>query len=157
MHLQVFQKISHRPNTKVAKVAIMTSVQAETIKSLFSTAEAEGYSPAFYDYFADNCVWTITGSDSPFGGTYSSKPEILAAFKENAQYWEGELKPKLTNLLLSGNTAVCEITSTGITKKGIPTANEHCWICEFEDGKIVKLRAYMDSALAKRVRDEAGQ
>jgi uncharacterized protein len=135
----------------------MASISAESIKNMFAVAEEEGYRSKFIDYIADNAVWTVTGSDSPLRGTYTPKSEILRVFGEHAQYFEGELKPKVTNVIVIGDTAVVELISNGVTKKGVPVANEHCWILEFEEGKILKLRGYMDTALSKRVRDEASE
>jgi ketosteroid isomerase-like protein len=135
----------------------MASISTESIQKMFGVAEKEGYGLGFLDYIADNAVWIVTGSDNPLRGTYTPKTEILRMFGEHSQYFEGELKPKLTNVLVIGDTAVVELTSSGITKKGVPVANEHCWILEFEEGKIVQLRGYMDTALTKRIREEASQ
>jgi ketosteroid isomerase-like protein len=48
-------------------------------------------------------------------------------------------------------------TKTGeicVARNGTPFRNRYCWICRFDHGKIVEVRAYLDSALVQKLIDE---
>jgi hypothetical protein len=138
----------------------MPSVEA--VQASFATLE-EGQVVKFYeDYVAEDSTWTITGTENPLGGVYPSKTAVVQAFLKNASYTDGKLQHsdttligigenavqqtgvKINNIISAGDTAVVELTTSGITAHGTPTANENCWI----------VRIYLDSALVKKVWEE---
>jgi ketosteroid isomerase-like protein len=60
------------------------------------------------------------------------------------------------NIWLDGDTAAVELSTHSITKDGTPFNNRYCWVCRFDEDKIVEVRAYLDSALVKQVIEESG-
>lgn len=51
------------------------------------------------------------------------------------------------NVLVDGDQAVVELDAVSTQNNGKPFANQYCWVCRFSGGKIVEVRAYLDSAL----------
>lgn len=56
--------------------------------------------------------------------------------------------------MVCGDWAVVEIFGKSEMKNGKPYDQELCWVCRYEDGKLVEARVYLDSALIKRLEDE---
>ncbi|KAM3075974.1 hypothetical protein ACMFMG_006513 [Clarireedia jacksonii] len=65
---------------------------------------------------------------------------------------DGGLAMKSNTLDIIGQKAIIEATGTAIQKNGRPYNNRFCWIFIFNDaGKIVEIREYLNTALAKEV------
>ena len=61
---------------------------------------------------------------------------------------------KVKNILISGDWAVVEHTAEATTKGGMKMFQEFCWLCRFEEGMIVEVRMYLDTAMFRKVLDE---
>ena len=61
---------------------------------------------------------------------------------------------RVENALVSGDWSVVELHSLATAKNGLRFDNRYCWLCRFRDGKIVEVRAYLDSALVARLFEE---
>jgi uncharacterized protein len=131
-----------------------TMVTAEFVKSIF-TALANGDAPTFFNNVADNVSWRVTGTDNPLSGNYNSKAEFVPkTFQRLGKLMEGPMKLEVVNVMVDGNMAAVELKANAKAKSGTDFANEYCWVCRFENEKIVQVRAYLDSALVKRVIEE---
>jgi|SRR5579859_951494 len=129
-------------------------VSPEQVKSIFQ-ALADGDAPEFFKHVADDVSWTVTGTDNPLSGHYRAKSEFVPkTFQRLGKLMQGPLALKLVNVLVDGNWAAVELKANATAKNGADFANEYCWVCRFEEGKIVQVRAYVDSALVKKVIDE---
>ncbi|MEI7433999.1 MAG: hypothetical protein WCJ93_07095 [Methanomicrobiales archaeon] len=64
--------------------------------------------------------------------------------------------PRLTGLCDrgAGEIAFVELEALSLARNGIPFRNSYCWICRFDQGTIVEVRAYLDSALVQKLLDE---
>jgi ketosteroid isomerase-like protein len=47
-----------------------------------------------------------------------------------------------------------KLVADSYTKSGRPFNNRYCWACEFGHGRLIKVRAYLDSALISSMLDE---
>jgi ketosteroid isomerase-like protein len=56
--------------------------------------------------------------------------------------------------LISGDAAAVELRSLAIAKNGFRFDNRYCWIVYFENDVIVRVRAYLDSAMVARLFEE---
>jgi uncharacterized protein len=129
-------------------------VTAEYVKKVF-TALANGDATTFFDNVADNVSWRVTGTDNPLSGQYNSISDFVPkTFQRLGKCMKGKLSLKLVNVIVDGDMAVVELKADATTKNGNPFNNEYCWVCRFENEKIVEVRAYLDSALVKKVLDE---
>jgi uncharacterized protein len=60
----------------------------------------------------------------------------------------------VTGVITSGDWAVVELQAMATAKNGLRFDNRYCWVIRFAGGKIVEVRAYLDSALVQRLFDE---
>jgi ketosteroid isomerase-like protein len=54
-------------------------------------------------------------------------------------------------LLVKGNEAVVELHSLATAKNGMRFDNRYCWVVYFQKDVIVRVRAYLDSAMVARL------
>ena len=129
-------------------------VTIEFVRKTFAPFE-EGDPQSFFAQVADDVSWTITGDRDPFAGHYSSKVDVITKTLNRIMVClEKPIQRKVTNVLTCGDWAVVEHTATTVTKKGSEFNQKFCWICRYEGDKIVEVRMYQDSALAKSVLEE---
>jgi ketosteroid isomerase-like protein len=58
------------------------------------------------------------------------------------------------DLLVKDDEAVVELHSLATAKNGLRFDNRYCWVVYFRDGVIVRVRAYLDSAMVARLFEE---
>jgi ketosteroid isomerase-like protein len=57
-------------------------------------------------------------------------------------------------VIVEGDQAVVELNSLATARNGMRFDNCYCWVVSFEDGLIVRVRAYLDSAIVARLFEE---
>jgi ketosteroid isomerase-like protein len=58
------------------------------------------------------------------------------------------------HLLVRGNEVAVELQSSATAKNGMRFDNHYCWIVYFQRNFIVRVRAYLDSALVAHLFEE---
>ena len=61
---------------------------------------------------------------------------------------------RVTHILVSGNVAAAELEALSTALNGAPFRNRYCWIRRFDNGRIVEVLAYLDSALVQKLLDD---
>lgn len=103
---------------------------------------------------SDAVDWTVEGTHPP-AGRYRSKSESRArTFARLAPLMRGPLTLRVEQILIDGDRAAVELRSAAIARNGKRFDNRYCWILRVAGGKIVEVRAYLDSALVRQVIDE---
>jgi len=124
------------------------------VKEIFQNLES-GDGKSFFDYVADDVDWIVEGTH-PLAGHYYSKADFLArTFDKLEKVLLQGPELRLENALLSEPWAVVELHSLATAKNGLKFDNRYCWLCRFDDGIIVEVRAYLDSALVVRLFEES--
>jgi ketosteroid isomerase-like protein len=131
----------------------MEHVTEKEVRALFASLES-GDSNRFFSHVADTVTWTVMGTH-PLAGTYHTRQEFIdhTFHRLNAVLRDGVLL-RVTAILVSGNAAAVELEALSTAKNGAPFNNRYCWICRFDNGIIVEVRAYLDSALVQKLLDE---
>jgi uncharacterized protein len=128
-------------------------ITVEFVDDLFKNL-SNGNGDAFFANVAEDVNWTVLGTH-PLAGVYNSKAEFLKnTFERLSRVLKGGVILKVNHILVSGDIAVVEMTSTSITLNGKLWPNTYCWILRFVDGIIKEVRAYVDSYLVQQVIDE---
>ena len=128
------------------------SLTIKTVERLFHKLETFK-NDKFFDV-SENVNWTVMGTH-PLVGTYKNKKEFIThTFGRLNKILNKEIVLKVNNILLTGNNAVVEMESLSSALNGKPFNNTYCWIVEFENEIIIRVRAYVDSALVQKVIDE---
>jgi ketosteroid isomerase-like protein len=121
----------------------------ETFKGLES-----GDGGAFFERVADDVDWTVMGTH-PLAGHYLSKKAFReGTFAKLGRVLIGGAQLHVEHLLLKGNEAIVELHSLATAKNGMRFDNRYCWIVYFRHELIVRVRAYLDSAMVARLFEE---
>src|SRR5262249_53676918 len=126
---------------------------SDHVRDIFPGLET-GDGGAFFEDVADDVDWTVMGTH-PLAGHYSSKQ----AFRESTFAKLDTVLPrgaqlKLEHLLVQGDEAAVELHSLATAKNGMRFDNYCCWIVYFQGDVIVRVRAYLDSAMVSRLFEE---
>ena len=122
------------------------AVTPDFVREIFKGLE-EGDGAAFFIHVADDVDWTVMGTH-PLAGHYRSKADFIAGtFTKLGQVLPQGTQLHLEYLIVKGDQAVVELHSLATARNGMRFDNRYCWILFFEADKIVRVRAYLDSAL----------
>ncbi len=94
-------------------------------------------------YLADDIKWNILG-DSPIIG----KEQVL----EVSKMLQLESFPVITikNIVAEGEYVVIESTGKATTKNGKPYNQTYCDFFKFNEGKLIEITTYLDTALSNK-------
>src|SRR4029434_1299397 len=129
------------------------AVEADFVRRIFAGLE-HGDGDAFFEHVADDVDWTVMGTH-PLAGRYRSKK----AFREGTFAKLGKVLPNGTelhveDLIVKDDAAIVELHSLATAKNGMRFDNHYCWVVYFRYEVIVRVRAYLDSAMVVRLFEE---
>ena len=123
--------------------------QNKALVTDFFAALNAGDVEAIVDAYAeDGCVQTM--GNTLISGTFT-KPEITAAAGAIFEVFPKGLKFEVLDMVAEGEKVAVEATCEGEHASGQTYANEYHFLFEFRDGKLVKLKEYMDTEMATDV------
>jgi len=129
------------------------TITTTEVRELFKSLEM-GDGAAFFTHVAEDVDWIVQGTH-PLAGHYRSKSDFLAhTFEKLGKVLPQGTQLHVTNALVSGDWAIVELASLATAKNGLRFNNKYCWVIRFAEGKIVEVRAYLDSAMVQRLFDE---
>jgi ketosteroid isomerase-like protein len=129
------------------------AITTERVREIFRGLE-RGDGAAFFEHVADDVDWTVMGTH-PLAGNYRSKKAFIAGtFAKLGQVLPRGAQLQMEHLLVKDDEAVVELHSLATAKNGMRFDNRYCWVVLFQDGVIVRVRAYLDSAMVARLFDE---
>ena len=129
------------------------TISADYVRELFRNLEI-GKADAFFARVSDQVDWTVIGTH-PLAGRYTSKKDFVkSTFERLNRVLKESIRLRVTDMHLCGEVAVVELEALSQALNGKPFHNRYCWVVFFSDDKIVKVRAYLDSALVQKLIDE---
>jgi uncharacterized protein len=129
------------------------AIATERVREIFQGLE-KGEGAAFFEHVADDVDWIVMGTH-PLAGHYRSKKAFIAGtFAKLGQVLPQGAQLQLEHLLVKDDEAVVELHSLATARNGLRFDNRYCWVVSFQDGVIVRVRAYLDSAMVTRLFDE---
>jgi uncharacterized protein len=129
------------------------AITHEFVREIFDGLES-GDRAAFFEHLADNVDWTVMGTH-PLAGRYLSKEALRkGTFAKLDKILPLGAQLIVEHVLLEGNQAAVEFHSLETAKNGMRFDNYHCWIVYFQGESIVRVRAYLDSAMVTRLFEE---
>jgi uncharacterized protein len=91
--------------------------------------------------------WTVMGTH-PLAGHYDCKKAFIeGTFAKLDQVLQKGAQLHVEHLLVKGYEAVVELHSLAIAKNGMRFDNRCCWVVYFQKDVIVRVCAYLDSAM----------
>jgi ketosteroid isomerase-like protein len=125
-------------------------VEAEFVRRIFAGLE-HGDGAAFFEHVADDVDWTVMGTH-PLAGHYKSRAEFTAAtFAKLGRVLPGGAQLNVNDVFIAGDVAIVELHSRATAKNGFRFDDHYCWVCYFRNNKIIRVRAYLDSAMVARL------
>jgi uncharacterized protein len=129
------------------------AITPDRVRDIFKGLES-GDGAAFFDHVADNVDWIVEGTH-PLAGHYLSKKAFIeGTFAKPSQVLPQGAQLQMENLIVKDDQAVVELHSLATAKNGMRFDNRYCWVVYFQDGLIVRVRAYLDSAMVARLFEE---
>jgi uncharacterized protein len=128
-------------------------ITLDYVRKVFKGLE-NGEGAAFFEHVADDVDWIVMGTH-PIAGHYRRKKAFIAGtFDKLAQVLPQGAQLKVEYLIVKDDQAVVELHSLATAKNGMRFDNRYCWVVHFQNGVIVRIRAYLDSAMVTRLFDE---
>jgi len=129
------------------------AITPDRVREIFKGLES-GDGAAFFEHVADNVDWIVMGTH-PLAGHYHSKKDFIAGtFAKLAKVLPRGAELKTEHLLVKDDVAAVELHSLATARNGLRFDNRYCWIVYFQNGVIVRVRAYLDSAMVARLFEE---
>jgi ketosteroid isomerase-like protein len=128
-------------------------ITPDLVREVFKGLE-NGDGAAFFEHVADDVDWIVMGTH-PLAGHYRSKRDFIAGtFDQLARVLPQGAQLQVENLIVKDDQAVVELHSLATAKNGMRFDNRYCWVVYFQNGVIVRIRAYLDSAMVARLFEE---
>jgi hypothetical protein len=128
-------------------------ITSDGVREIFKGLET-GDGAAFFEHVADNVDWIVEGTH-PLAGHYLSKRAFIeGTFAKLSRVLPNGAQLHVEDLLVKDDEAVVELHSLATAKNGMRFDNRYCWVVYFRDGVIVRVRAYLDSAMVARLFEE---
>jgi uncharacterized protein len=129
------------------------AITPELVREIFKGLE-NGDGAAFFKHVAEDVDWTVMGTH-PLAGRYRSKKDFIAGtFTKLGQVLPQGAQLQVEHLLVKDDQAVVELHSLATAKNGMRFDNRYCWVVYFRGAVIVRVRAYLDSAMVARLFEE---
>jgi hypothetical protein len=127
----------------------MTESDSRTVVERYVAAVAAGDERTIRDSFAEDATWHLRG-DLPVSGLWQGREAILNDFLATAlgYYEPGSISLEVTSLIADGHQVAVEWTSRAHNLQGEPYENFCVGIFTVRDGRITRVREYMDTQYA---------
>lgn len=129
------------------------TITSEFVREVFKGLE-NGDGTGFFEHVAEDVDWIVEGTH-PLAGHYRSKRAFIAGtFTKLAEVLPQGARLHVEHLIVKDDQAVVELRSLATAKSGMRFDNRYCWVVYFKKRVIVRVRAYLDSAMVARLFDE---
>src|SRR4051812_34833910 len=137
--------------THVGGSGVLGAQENKKLMQELFAAIAAGDRKPFLDTLADDVTMRVTGRNS-WSRTYKGKAALDRELYAHLRALLAE--PRRTvpyNFIADGDHVAVEARGDMMTKAGARYDNEYCLVYRLENGKIVEIREYCDSALTESV------
>jgi len=100
---------------------------------------------------SDEVSWLIPGNLNNLSGLRKGKAAILEFARNAAKTFPNGLQTQINRAYGDGDTVILELTNRGKLANGKDYENEYCFVFEIENGKIRRVREYVDTQKAKEL------
>jgi uncharacterized protein len=129
------------------------TITTNGVREIFKGLE-NGDGSDFFKHVAEDVDWTVMGTH-PLAGHYLSKKAFIeGTFAKLGQVLPQGAELHTENVIVQGDEAVVELHSLATAKNGMRFDNRYCWVIYFQGGMIVRVRAYLDSAMVAQLFEE---
>ena len=129
------------------------AITSDRVREIFKGLES-GDGAAFFSHVAENVDWIVEGTHPLAGHYLSKKAFIQGTFAKLDKVLPQGTQLNMEHVLVKDDQAVVELHSLATAKNGMRFDNRYCWVVYFQNGLIVRVRAYLDSAMVARLFEE---
>jgi hypothetical protein len=110
---------------------------------------------ALAGHLHEDASWEPMVRDIPGAACHEGRDTIINEFLAPVRgaFRPGDPKTHVDAMISDGDRVVCETHATGLKADGKAYANRYCWVFELRDGKVLRVREYMDSLYVARFFD----
>lgn len=123
----------------------MTAEEKKDLVKQTWGAFTKGDIKAAFANMSDNVSWLVPGTTPNVAGLKKGKDEILKFMSGVGTVFPEGLQTEIRRTYCDGDTVVVELTNRGKVANGKFYENEYCFVFELEDGKIRRIREYVDT------------
>ncbi len=116
----------------------------ELIRSTWQTLLVKGDVEGALGNFADDVEWWICGNTPGTSGTMKGKADIRKWFSSGPNVFPGGLKSEVRYAHVDGDTVIAEVHNRGQVSNGKTYDNYYCFVFVLQDGRIHRIREYVD-------------
>jgi uncharacterized protein len=116
----------------------------ELVRSTWHTLLVKGDVEAALRNFSDDIEWWICGNLPGTSGTKQGKQDIRNWFSSGPNVFPNGLTSEVRYSHVDGDTVVAEIRNRGEVSNGKIYDNYYCFVFVLKDGKIHRIREYVD-------------
>jgi uncharacterized protein len=120
-------------------------------REIFELKTRTGSNERLLAALADDARWTIAGSCRA-SRLYPSKADLLENCLEPlGRRLRGAVRSRVDEIFDAGVTTIVRWRGEAETTWGERYDNDYCWVLTWEQGRIVRVIAYLDTLLLERV------
>jgi uncharacterized protein len=94
---------------------------------------------------SDDISWFIPGNIANVSGMREGKSSILEFARQAAKMFPKPLKSEIRNVYAEGDAVILEMINRGKLANGRTYENNYCFVFEIENGKVHRVREYVDT------------
>jgi uncharacterized protein len=123
----------------------MTAEEKKEFVTRTWTAFGTGDIKGAFANMDDNVSWLIPGNLPGVSGLKKGKDEILKFMSGVGGVFPEGIKSEFRRVYCDGDTVIVELTNRGKASNGKQYENEYCFVFELENGKVRRIREYLDT------------
>ncbi len=120
------------------------------VKAYFDAVNKGHLTDDLLDHLTDDVTWWIQKA-SPSAGLYEGKAGVQRLFGIDIPIFTAALEVKLLRMVCEGDTVVAEAEIRSKNKDGKEYLNQYSFWMDIRDGKICRVREYLDTLYAQQV------
>jgi len=123
----------------------MTAEEKKDLVTRTWSAFGKGDIKGAFANMDDNVSWLVPGNAPGVSGLKKGKDEILKFMSGVGAVFPEGLKSEFRRIYCDGDTVIVELTNRGKVSNGKQYENEYCFVFELENGKVRRIREYVDT------------
>jgi uncharacterized protein len=120
------------------------------VRAYFEAVNKGHLTDDLLDFMTDDVTWWIQKA-SPSAGIYEGKAGVKRLFSIDIPIFSAPLQVKILRMVGEGDTVVAEAEITTANKDGEQYVNQYSFWIDVRDGKICRVREYLDTLYAQQV------
>ena len=128
----------------------MSEANKAVVRAYFEAVNTAHLGGSLLDHLTDDVTWWIQQA-APTAGLYEGKEGVMKLFTADTPIFSAPLKVEIIRQIAEGDTVVTEAEITSKNVNGTEYKNQYSFIMDIRDGKICKIREYLDTLYAQQI------